>query len=99
MRNNKGERDVVVAGASRSMWKPLAKHLDNVSITFSCKIRQIASSFRKDMRACTAKCSVVRHINWFAFWRASHKVLVLCVCIWRTVTPWLIQHSFYMVHF
>jgi hypothetical protein len=26
----------VVAGATGSMWEPLAKHLDDISITFSC---------------------------------------------------------------
>jgi hypothetical protein len=45
----------------------------------------MAGSSRKDMRACTAKCSVVRHIAWFAFWAASYKVGVLCV--YGTVSP------------
>ena len=26
----------VVTGATGSMWKPLAKHLDDISVTFSC---------------------------------------------------------------
>jgi hypothetical protein len=27
---------VVVTGATGSMWEPLAKHLDDISVTFSC---------------------------------------------------------------
>jgi hypothetical protein len=83
MRDNRNEREMaVVTGTTGSMWEPLAKHLDDISITFSCG--NSANGWLV-MRACTAKCSVVRHITWFAFWAASYKAGMLCVH--GTVSP------------
>ena len=61
----------VVTGATGSVWEPLAKHLDDISVTFSCENSVNGWLYWEEHAGwyCDVLSSTTHQL--FAFWAAS----------------------------